>query len=285
MKAQSIILKLEHRVVNIIHLNSYLYLLENEYRDFSSTQKDIILAETKEMVSFSVDLVYKSLNEIKNYREYLPKKFKSATLQDYIFRKNKYRFTNFDKSESAKLSSNMQSDSISLIMIIMETLKNSHNIQSTLNYPSAPSKNITKSAEKEAKKERIDNLKEMFINLESIFEIIYENMKIDPYASFVTNYNYVIFLITASLILNTVNGIFIIKFLHGSLKFLDKNFKLVTEIGHQDILNIKSKLSVFKKMELNNNQIDLIKKHASKQKKKGKLYLSILSLDFYLTQL
>jgi hypothetical protein len=80
--------------------------------------------------------------------------------------------------------------------------------------------------------EKLVRLKEMFSNLSKLFAVIYQNMEIDPYASFVTNYNYVIFLITASLILNTLNGVFIIKFLHGSLKFLDKNFKLVTEIGN-----------------------------------------------------
>lgn len=265
MKTQAVILKLEHRIVNIIHLNSYLYLLEKDYSDFTAPEKKTILLETSQLIKESTNLAYTSLNQLKEYKKYLPQKFKTATLQDYIFNKNVYRFNPLQATDTINPSSTSSSsgsksvqfeeDNISLMMMIMEVLRSSHEIQNSINYAEN-----SKNGQNKANLEKIDTMKELFTNLPKIFVIIYQNMEIDPYASFVTNYNYVIFLITASLILNTLNGVFIIKFLYESLKFLDKNYKLVTELGNQDILAVKRDLVGFKKMELGTNQIDLIRK-------------------------
>ena len=96
METQAVILKLEHRIVNVVHLNSYLYLLEKDYSTFTVEEKTDILGETGQLIQESTNLAYTSLKTLKKYKDYLPQKFKKATLQDYVFNRNDYRFTNID---------------------------------------------------------------------------------------------------------------------------------------------------------------------------------------------
>ena len=332
LNAQNLLLKFETTMLSIVHHNSYLYLLETQYKHFDSNLKFNIVNDTVHSLDEDLRRATGYLKELKSSRFYIGKEYEGGTLQGYLSRETPY----YDNSRGVVYRIGFLESCVQIIRASFDLKRfefeairrrvvkgrrgrgviegvggvvdhrakgdkgheggkgaesseegdngNNHSYwnldgvhhvygEAVLNEdasrphypPGSPKKGkkMKKWPKQQNPKNRskIDKtgqypsdetlgdpskrsydyiFDQIFNNTRAIQKSIFENMKIDPYSSFLKNTDYVIYLILTSLVLNTMNGIAIIIFLYKSLHYLDKVYHLVMSLPYSELKTLRN---------------------------------------------
>lgn len=225
LAAQSILLNYESNLKEMTHQVSHLYLIEHAYTTLNLSQKVSILKQSKKRMNSSITMAMHELNQLKTHKDTLGNSFNGDSLLGYLTHKTWMIKERLSTAENY----GFLLSSIELIKATSAVLRNYPDINGEYDV--------------------------IFNNMEYSAETSAETLNIDPYNSFLTNYNFVITLILTSLALNSINGFFIVYALWSSLRYLDETYELATTFSVADLLKHRKSIFVaFDKKSLSKTQ-------------------------------
>ena len=227
---QSLLFDYENKIQKITHLNMYLFLVDRKYHVVGEETQFKLRNETEANLRTEINASISVLRELKEHRLYLNQKFNGQSLSTYLSHHNTFNF-----------SAKKENLNIGFLLSTMQTIRASYDLLSQPSYLEGKSLVL---------------FSELFSNIKTMTNTIYMNMMVDPYNSFISNFRFVVMLILTSLIINTLNGVAIIRSLYNSLKYLDNVFQLVTTIPHFELSSLREVVA----SPLSEDDEDMLKK-------------------------